>query len=485
VTSRSLPASSILRGIANEQLWLPRERRLTMAALACLIYFTCSGGAFGLEPLIGTIGPIWGGLMILVAPLVWSLPIALMVAELTGLMPEEGGFYVWVRETQGAFWGVQEAWWTLAYAVVLMATFPVLFVSYLTFFVPALGASADGPHPLLGALLRWIVATLVIASAMLLNLKSARGVGRSAKVGAVFVLGAFAVMVLIWLRRGNGPDTMAGVIAHGYGVQTHGGLLLVLSILAYNYSGWDSASTYAAEVDEPQRNYPKAIAIALIIMVLSYLLPVIAGVSVTTDPKIWSDAAGWPAIAQLIGGRWLGSLLAAAGMVSMWELFNAQLLYASRLPYVMACDRWLPKALAKVSPGAGVPRIAIITLCVIAGIFAALSFGELAVIQCLVYAGAIVLECLALVILRVRRPDAPRIFRVPGGWWGLGYVCMAPIAVVILVLFAVLRDWESFQGHLLAVGLVVLSGVCLYWVRRRIALPRVGGGGQAELQEAE
>jgi hypothetical protein len=62
---------------------------------------------------------------------------------------------------------------------------------------------------------------------------------------------------------------------------------------------------------------------------------------------------------------------------------------------------------------------------------------------------------------------------------------MAPIAVVILVLFAVLRDWESFQGHLLAVGLVVLSGVCLYWVRRRIALPRVGGGGQAELQEAE
>jgi amino acid transporter len=275
------------------------------------------------------------------------------------------------------------------------------------------------------------------------------------------------------------------VIAHGYGVQTHGALLLVLSILAYNYSGWDSASTYAAEVDEPQRNYPKAIAIALIIMVLSYLLPVIAGVSVTTDPKIWSDAAGWPAIAQLIGGRWLGSLLAAAGMVSMWELFNAQLLYASRLPYVMACDRWLPKALAKVSPGAGVPRIAIITLCVIAGIFAALSFGELAVIQCLVYAGAIVLECLALVILRVRRPDAPRIFRVPGGWWGLGYVCMAPIAVVILVLFAVLRDWESFQGHLLAVGLVVLSGVCLYWVRRRIALPRVGGGGQAELQEAE
>ena len=83
-----------------------------MLALASLIYFTSSGGAFGLEPLIGAIGPLWGGVLILVAPLVWSLPISLIAAELTGLMPEEGGFYIWVRETMGAFWGVQEAWWS-------------------------------------------------------------------------------------------------------------------------------------------------------------------------------------------------------------------------------------------------------------------------------------------------------------------------------------------------------------------------------------
>jgi amino acid transporter len=471
----------MLHGIASEQVWLPRERRLTMAALACLIYFTCSGGPYGLEPLIGAIGPLWGGVMIVVAPLVWSLPMALMVAELTALMPEEGGFYIWVRETQGAFWGVQEAWWTLAYAVVLMATFPVLFVSYLTFFVPALGASADGAHPLLGALLRWVVAILVIATAMLVNLKSARDVGRSAKAGAVFVLGAFALLVLVWLRRGDGAGAVAGVATRGFEGQHNGALLLVLSILTYNFSGWDSASTYAAEVDEPQRNYPKAIGIALVIMVLSYLLPVIAGVSVTTDPKIWSDAAGWPVIAQLIGGRWLGGLLAAAGLVSTWELFNAQLLFASRLPYAMACDRWLPQALAKVSPGAGVPSLSIICLCVIAGIFAALSFGELAVIQCLVYAGALVLECIALLILRVRRPDAPRSFRVPGGWWGLGYVCFTPLAVVMLVLFAVVRDWHAFRGHLRVVGLVVLSGVCLYWARRRIALPQICAEEQAAL----
>jgi len=101
---------------------------------------------------------------------------------------------------------------------------------------------------------------------------------------------------------------------------------------------------------------------------------------------------------------------------------------------------------------------------VIAGIFAALSFGELAVIQCVVYAGVPILECIALVILRVRRLDAPRIFRVPGGWWGLGYVCLTPFGFTMLVLFAVLRDWRGFQGQLFVVGLIVASGVCLYWV---------------------
>jgi amino acid transporter len=485
LSSHSLPASSVLDEIASKPVWLPRERRLKMLALASLIYFTSSGGAFGLEPLIGAIGPLWGGVLILVAPLVWSLPISLIAAELTGLMPEEGGFYIWVRETMGAFWGVQEAWWVLTYAVIVLAIFPVLFVTYLTFFFPALAASADGVHPVLGALLRWLVAILVIASSMVVNLKGAREAGRLAKLGAVFVLGAFAIMILVWLRRGDGPGGVAGVVAHGFGNEHHGALLLVLSIVVFNFSGWDCASTYAAEVDEPQRNYPKAIALALGITVLSYLLPVIAGVSVTTDPKIWSDAAGWPVIAQLIGGHWLGNLLAAAGLASMWGLFNAQLLYASRLPYVMAYDRWLPKALAKASPGIGAPTLAIISLCVIAGIFAALSFGELAVIQCVVYAGVPILECIALVILRLRRPDAPRLFRVPGGWWGLGYVCLAPLGFAMLVLFSALREWRGFRGQLFVVALIVVSGVCLYWVRRRIALPRVGGGEQAELLEAE
>ena len=57
-------------------------RRLNLAALVCLIFFTVSGGAFGLEPLVGAVGPGWAVVLVLLIPVLWGLPIALMVAEL-------------------------------------------------------------------------------------------------------------------------------------------------------------------------------------------------------------------------------------------------------------------------------------------------------------------------------------------------------------------------------------------------------------------
>lgn len=83
-----------------------------------------SRGAFGLEPLVGAVGPGLAVLLIVVTPFIWSLPMALMVAELATLLPEEGGYYFWVKETSGHFWAVQEAWWTMGYSLALVAVCP-------------------------------------------------------------------------------------------------------------------------------------------------------------------------------------------------------------------------------------------------------------------------------------------------------------------------------------------------------------------------
>jgi len=450
---------------------LPRERRLNLLALTSLIFFTTCGGAFGLEPLIGTVGPGWAVILILVTPFVWSLPAALMAAELTTLMPKEGGYYVWVRKAFGSFCAVQQAWWTMIISVVWLAMYPVLFVGYLTFFLPVVAQSTNAPHAGVAAA-RWLLAVLFIASGVALNLRGAREVGRSAKISAYIVLASFALLVLVWLKLGPVPASVVNFISRDLTSNHRGALLLGLSYIIFNTSGWENASTYAGEVDEPQRNYPRALAAALLILILCYLFPVIAGVSITSEPTIWSSDAGWPIIAQLIGGRWLGSLLAAAGLISTMGLFNAQLLYVSRLPYVLACDGWLPQILGKASRETAVPGVALVSFGAITALFAALSFGSLAIIQCVLYAGSLTFEFLALLVLRIRHPHAHRSFRVPGGWLGMGYVCVTPFAFAALVLFATLRDWRSFPGQLFIVGVVLASGVLLYCIRRRIALQR-------------
>jgi amino acid transporter len=433
-------------------------------------FFTTCGGPFGLEPLPAAVGPGWAVVLILAAPLFWSLPMALMVAELSTLMPEEGGYYVWVRETMGPFWGVQEAWWTMGYSIGLMASFPVLFASYVSYFIPALAPGVNATHPGLLAFIRWAVAAAFILSAMAVNLRGARDVGRSSKMGACFVLGAFALMVVTWLLRGTANHAVVGIVTRDLATANPRALLLGLSLLSFNFSGWDNVSTFAAEVDRPQRNYPIALGGALLALVLCYLLPMLAGLSVTTSPAIWNTDSGWPAISQLIGGPWLGAVVAAAGVVSMWALFNAQLLYVSRLPFVMARDRWLPQLLAKVSPETGVPRVATLIFCGITAVFAALPFGSLAIITCLLYTPALVLEFLALIILRMRRPNVPHSFRIPGGWWGMSAVCVAFFAGALLVVLATLREWRSYPGQLLVVGFVIFTGVALYLLRHRVAL---------------
>jgi len=445
---------------------LPRERRLTLFALVCVAFFTTCGGAFGIEPLVSAVGPGLAVVMIVVTPFVWSLPIALMVAELSTRMPEEGGYYIWVRRTLGPFWAVQEAWWSMSYSLVLMATFPVLFVGYLTFFFPALATSSDASHPGFGPALRWLVAVLVTVTAMIVNLRGARDVGRSSKFSTIFVLGAFAMLVLVWLQRGTGFTPVMHLLREDMHSARAGAWLVALSTIVFNYSGWDNVSTYAAEVDQPQKNYPRAIAVALVIVLLAYLLPVMAGISVTTSPTDWSTDAGWPIISRLMGGGWLGSLIAAAGLVSAWALFNAQLLYVSRLPFVLAEDGWLPRGFAFVTHD-GVPREAVILFCVLTALLASLNFLGLVVLQCILYTGALTLEFLALLVVRLRGEGSPGSFRVPGGWMGLAYVCITPFLVNILVLRATLRDWRGFQGPLLLVALSVITGATLFFWRRR------------------
>jgi amino acid transporter len=88
------------------------KRSLTVLSLVFVLYFTTSGGPFTTEGLVAEVGPGLALLIMLLVPLLWSVPEALIIGELASMLPEEGGYYRWVRRAFGSFWAVQNGWWT-------------------------------------------------------------------------------------------------------------------------------------------------------------------------------------------------------------------------------------------------------------------------------------------------------------------------------------------------------------------------------------
>src|SRR5262245_40110225 len=116
------------------------RRELGLASLAAVIFFNVSGGPYGIEDLVPSFGPGLALLLLVLTPLVWSLPVSLVVSELASAIPDEGGYVTWVRRAFGPFWSFQVGWWSWLDSFVDVALYPALFVEYLKFWHPAMTA---------------------------------------------------------------------------------------------------------------------------------------------------------------------------------------------------------------------------------------------------------------------------------------------------------------------------------------------------------
>ena len=388
------------------------------------------------------------GLLLLV-PLLSGLPTALMVAELSAALPVEGGFYRWVDRAMGRFWGFQEAWWSFISALPDMAIYPVLFTGYLGQWIHLSIAAKFG------------VSLAVIWVATALNILGVGAVGATAVVSGVLVIVPFVLFSVLGLQM----PAAAGVWnAHGSG--TEGGFLIALSIVLWNYTGWDNISLVGEEVENPQRSYPIALLGGLALIVATYVGPVLAGLRLAPDPQSWSEGV-FPTLARsLPGGRWLSMWLLAGALVSTFTLFNSLMLSYSRLPMVLAEDGYFPKFMARTNRR-GVPVMTLVVSSVFYSALALLSYQRLAVLYALVYTLSIVLEFLALWILRRREPDLPRPFRVPGGGAGLVYAVVTPLVVSAIVVGFTIRQGVSEPLWCALAVAAAVSGLPAWWVMKR------------------
>ncbi|HEY9226636.1 MAG TPA: APC family permease, partial [Gemmatimonadaceae bacterium] len=301
------------------------RRSLGTLSLVFILYFSTSGGPHTTETLVHEVGPGLALLILLLVPILWSVPEVLIVGELASMLPEEGGYYRWVQRAFGNFWAFQNGWLTWLYSLVDMAIYPVLFLQYLGYFFPELSPVA-----------KYVIMLGVIWIATAVNLRGALPVGRMSIVAGLFIIIGFLLVAVATIPRIDHAPWQP-FMKPGTGLPS--GLAVGLSIALWNYIGWDNASTVQGEVKDATRNYPKALAITLPLVMLGYFIPLMTTLG-ATDWTTWTDG-GWPQIAMAAAGaqgagKWLAPWIAAGGMVSALALFNALLLAYSRIPFVMA-----------------------------------------------------------------------------------------------------------------------------------------------------
>jgi len=420
---------------------------------AGLLYFVfvmfayTTGGPFGMEEMITTSGPGITLLFLLVIPFFWCIPVSLVAAELTTAIPVEGGFYRWVRAGFGNFWGFLAGWWNWSASWLLGASYAVLFSDYLAYYFPSL---VGWKH--------YLVSLALISLLAYINIRGIQMVGAVSTILELSVLIPVLLLCVIAAAKWHHNPFHPMIPPHVPFFQVFGvGLALGLWL----YSGYEQCSSVAEEIENPQRSYPRALAIVVPLSMAVYFLPALFSLAALGNWEKWNTAY-LPTAGELIGGGWLGFALTVAAMLGNVSLLNATVLTSTRMPSSMSEDGYLPPLFAAKHPKFGTPWIAIL---ISSAIYALLAFHTMAqLLTVYVWLRILVTMLTVLTAWRMRRlqPELKRPFRIPWGWAGLAYVVIAPVLMSAVALIG--SDKFALRWGPLPVAL----GIVAYFVFPKI-----------------
>lgn len=413
--------------------------KLTVLPLIALIFYEVSGGPFGVEDSVRAGGgPLLSLLGFLIFPLIWSIPEALVTAELATSFPQNGGYVQWISAAFGPFWGFQEGFWKWFSGVIDNALYPVLFLDYLKRSFPIFTRLIARIPTLLG----------ITISLTYLNYRGLHIVGFSAVTLAVVSLCPFLVMGILAIPRIRPKKWLVVDISK---VDLRG----YFNSMFWNLNYWDKASTLAGEVENPSRTFPKALFGALILVVCSYLIPLLAGTgALDSTPSEWSDGY-FAEVGMLIGGSWLKWWIQGAAALSNMGLFEAEMSSDAFQLLGMSEMGMLPAIFATRSKY-GTPTFSI--LCSAAGVIflSWMSFQEIIEILNFLYSLGMLLEFAAFIKLRMKKPDLHRPYKVPLQTLGVTMLCLPPVLLLLLVMC--LASLKTF----LVSGAISVVGIFLY-----------------------
>lgn len=393
-------------------------KKIRPLQLIAVIFFTVSGGPYGLEPLLSYAGEHGALLLLLLTPMVWDVPAIFTVLELNSMMPIEGGYYRWVKYALGTRWGFYEGWWTWLYTFVDLAIYPVLFVEYASFFFPALTAY------------KVPVCLCIIWASAGLNILGIVPVGRVSLILGAAVLTPFLALILAFFYHHTGGLSIPSPSLKGISYPSIG---MALYTVMWNCLGWDNVTTYAEEVEKPVRSYLISVFTAFVLVIIVYFFAILIAQQSHINFNTLTDK-GFPELGTMISGRWLGTMIAAGGMASTLGIYSAVLLSVSRVPKVMADDRLLPGWLNKSHSKFETPYVSIIICSLVVSLMVLWTFADLLIIDVTVYGAGLFLEYVSLIRLRLAEPDTPRPFKIPLNIFGLCLMALLPLVVYAIAL---------------------------------------------------
>ncbi len=430
-----------------------KRAQVRMITVFFMIYILVSGGSFGIEDMVSSSGPGLTLLLLVLLPIFWALPMALIASELGSALPGEGGFYVWARRALGDFWGFQTAWWWSLSVFVDSSVYIVLGVGYL--------------QNWLGFDQIWfyVICWAIIAVFTLVNIFGVKLVALSSTVFSILILAPFVALIVVGLAKWNFNPLTPVTVPDAPLLGTGGVFALGLAIGVWIYSGYESMSTLSGEIRNPQRVIPKALMLAVPFIVIMYALPTLASLAGYGSWDTFATEAGdgyvsFVEIGKSLGGSALGVALLASALLGNLALYLDYLASGARPLFAIAADGLFPRSISIVSKRFGTPIAAILLMAALNAVLIVGPFQNLIVIDVILFISAYVLIFISAVRLRVTEPDLKRPFRVPLGTAGMIAMVIPPIFIVIFTIYVNAIDRST---ELLGVTGFTLLGQDVGW----------------------
>ena len=347
---------------------------------------------------------------------------ALAYAEMATLIPAAGSAYTYSYAALGEVVAWVVGWSLILEYTVVCSVVAVGWSGHAAEFLGGVGvhlppALLAGPQAAGGAVnLPAVLITLAVGGLLLAGTRESANVNAVLVAVKVLALAAFVAIAAPAFHPAHfHPFMPYGFASHEVGGQKVG-VMAAAAIIFFAFYGFDAISTAAEEARNPGRDLTVGIIGSMLACVVIYMAVAAAAIGASAPQSFAKDAAPLVFIMTQLNHPLAAKLVAGAAVVALPTVILAFMYGQSRIFFAMARDRMLPGSLAALSRRGAPVAVTVLTAGIAAAIAGFLPLEEIAALANSGTLCAFVAVCVCMMVLRVREPERPRLFRTPLPW---------------------------------------------------------------------